>query len=134
MWPIFTQYIFQRLRIDFVGRLTKTLDRNKFILVMTEYYTRWPIAIAISLATAKTTVKVIYRKVFYRFGSPAEILSDRKYHFAKKTIQNLCKIVKVIYKFSTHYHPQTNALVVSFNCTLVQTLRKLTLQQLTKWD
>ena len=42
--------------------------------------------------------------------------------------------MKVIYKFSTPYHPQTNGLVESFNGTLVQTLRKLTLKQLDKWD
>ena len=40
MWPIFTQYIFESFKIDFVDLLTETLDRNKFILVMTKYYTR----------------------------------------------------------------------------------------------
>ena len=134
MWPIFTQYIFQRFGIDFVGPLTETLSGNKFILVMTEYYTRWPMAVATPSADAETTAKVIYREIFCTFGPPAEILSDRGSHFANKTIQNLCKIVEVIHKFSTPYHPQTNGLVESFNGTLVQTLRKLTLKQPTKWD
>ena len=40
MWPIFTEYIFQRFEIDFVNSLTETLDGNKFILVTIEYYTR----------------------------------------------------------------------------------------------
>ena len=39
MWPIFTQYLFSRFGIDFVGPLNETLGGNKFILVMTEYYT-----------------------------------------------------------------------------------------------
>jgi len=86
------------------------------------------------LADAETTAKVIYREIFCTFGPPAEILSDRGSHFANKTIQNLCKIVKVIHKFSTPCHLQTNELVESFNSILVQTLRKLTLQQPTKWD
>jgi len=93
---------------------------------MTEYYTRWPIVVATPLADAETTAKVIYREVFCTFGPPAEILSDR-FHFADKTIQNLSKIVKVIHKFSTAYHPQTNGLVESFNDTVVQILRKLIL-------
>jgi len=69
MWPIFMQYIFQRFRIDFVDPLTETLDRNKFILVMTEYYSRWPIAVAAPLANAEITIKVIYREIFYIFWS-----------------------------------------------------------------
>ena len=89
-------------------------------------------AVATPLADAETTANVIYREIFYTFDPPAEILSDRGSHFANKTIQNLYKIVKVIHKFSTPYHPQTNGLVESFNGTLVQTLRKLTLQQPTK--
>ena len=108
MWLIFIQYIFQRFGIDFVGPLTENLDRNKFVLVMTKYYTRWPMAVATPLADAETTAKVIYREIFCTFGPPAEILSDRGSHFANKTIQNLCKIVKVIHKFSTPYYPQTN--------------------------
>ena len=94
------------MRIDFVDTLTKTLSRNKFILVMTEYYTRWPMAVATPSADAETTAKVIYREIFCTFGSPAEILSDRGSHFANKTIQkqNLCKTVEVIHKFSTSYY------------------------------
>ena len=84
-------------------------------------------AVATSLADAKTTAKVIYREIFCIFGPSAEILSDRGSHFANKTSENLCKIVKVIYKFSTSYYPQTNKLVKSFNNILIQTLRKLTL-------
>ena len=86
MWPIFTQYIFQTFVIDFVGPLTETLDENKFILVITEYYTRLPMAVATPLANAETTAKVIYREIFYTFGPPAEILSDRRSHFANKPI------------------------------------------------
>ena len=64
-------------------------------------------AVATPLADVETTAKVIYKEIFCTFGPPAEILSDRGPHFANKTIQNLCKIVKVIHKFSTPYHPQT---------------------------
>ena len=68
MWPIFTEYIFQRFEIDFVNSLTETLDGNKFTLVITKYYTRWPIAVATPLADAETTAKVIYREIFCTFG------------------------------------------------------------------
>jgi len=46
---------------------------------------------------------MIYRKIFGIFDLPAEILSDRESYFANKIIQNLCKIVKLTYKFSIPY-------------------------------
>ena len=73
-------------------------------------------AVATRWADAETSAKVIYREIC----PPAEILSDRGSHFANKTIQNLCKIVNVIHKFSIPYHPQTNGSVERFNSTLVQ--------------
>jgi len=54
-------------------------------------------AVATPLADAETTGRVIYREIFCTFGLPAEIVSDRGSHFTNKSIQNLCKIVKVIY-------------------------------------
>jgi len=43
-------------------------------------------AVATPSADVKTTTKVIYREIFYTFGPLAEILSDRGFHFANKTI------------------------------------------------
>lgn len=78
---------------------------------MIKYYTRWPIAMATTLADAETTVRIINREIFCTFDPPLEILSNRGPHFANKTIENLCKIIKPIYEFSTPYHAQTNGLV-----------------------
>ena len=60
---------------------------------------RQSLAVATSLANAETTTKVIYREIFCTFDLPAEILSNREFHFANKTIQNLGNIVKVIHNF-----------------------------------
>ena len=61
-------------------------------------------------------------------------MTDRGTHFANKTIAKLCEFVNVTHKFSTPYHPQTNGLVENLNGTLVNTLRKLTIKNPTKWD
>ena len=52
--------------------------------VITEYYIRWPIAIATPLADAETTTKVSYREIFCTF----DLLAS---HFANKikTFANL---------------------------------------------
>ena len=68
LWPIYTLYLFQRFGLDYVGPLLESTLGNKYILVITEYYTRWPIAAAEASADAETTARVLYKEVFCAFG------------------------------------------------------------------
>ena len=65
---------------------------NNFIFIITEYYFRWPMAITIPLSHEETITKVIYWEIFYTFGLPAEILSDRRSHFANKPFKAFAKL------------------------------------------
>jgi hypothetical protein len=134
LWPIQTDQIFQRFGLDYVGPMIETPSGNKYILTITEYYTRWPIAVATKTADAQTTADILYNQIFCVFGPPAEILSDRGSHFRNEIIKNLCETVGVKHKFSTPYHPQTNGLVEHFNGVLVQILRKLCFKHPFEWD
>jgi transposase InsO family protein len=90
-------------------------------------------AFAVRSADALTTPKILYNQLFCTFDPPQEILTDRGSHFANAMITNLCQRVKVKHKFSTPYHPQTKGLVEKFNGTLVQILRKLSVNYPTHW-
>ncbi|CAG8825246.1 4692_t:CDS:1, partial [Racocetra persica] len=41
--------------IDYVGPLTRTVRDNKYIIIITDYLTKWPEAKAVPTANAKTT-------------------------------------------------------------------------------
>ena len=97
-------------------------EGNNFIIVATEYYTRWPIAKAVQNADGITTAKFLYTEIFCTFGPPAEILTDRGTHFKNEMIKEFCKLVNVNYKFSTPYPPQTYGAVENLNRTLINIL------------
>ena len=105
-----------------------------YLLVITEYYTRFPFAFAVKNANAETTAKILYNNIFCLFGPPTEILTNRGSHFANAVIKDLCHLVNVRHKFSTPYHPQTNGLTENFNGTLVNFLHKVTIDHPTQWD
>src|SRR5437016_13884304 len=98
---------FERIRIDFVGLLERTKKRNRYILVVTDYLTKWPEAKAMKEATAKNVVKFIYEGIICRHGCPKIILSDRGTHFRNKLMEGLCEKFKIKHKLSSPYHPQT---------------------------
>jgi len=131
--PISVGRPFEKIGIDFVGPLEETQKGNKYILVVTDYLTKWPEAQAMSKATAENVIEFIYERIICRHGCPRIILSDRGSHFKNKLVEGLCKKFEIKHKLSSPYHPQTNGLVERFNRTLCESLAKVSENE-NDWD
>ena len=131
--PIKVGKPFERIGIDFVGPLEKTKKGNKYILVATDYLTKWPEAKAMKEATAENVIEFIYKRIICRHGCPRTILSDRGTHFRNKLVDGLCEKFRIKHKLSSPYHPQTNGLVERFNRTLCESLAKVSEKE-DEWD
>src|SRR6266480_2830723 len=79
--PIEVREPFERIGIDFVESLEKTRRGNRYILVVTNYLTKWPETKAMKDATATNVVKFIYEVIICKHRCPKIILSDRGTHF-----------------------------------------------------
>jgi len=124
---------FSKIGIDIVGPLPLTENGNKYIIVATDYMTKWPEARAIPQATAQQVARFIYEDIICRHGCPDTILSDRGSHFRNQVIDELLKEYEIKHIYSTPYHPSTNGLVERFNRTLYESLAKTTVNPQT-WD
>src|SRR5436189_469121 len=131
--PIKVGEPFERIGIDFVGPLERTKKGNRYILVVTDYLTKWSEAKAMKEATAKNVVEFIYQEVICRHGCPRVILSDRGTHFRNELVDGLCEKFEIKHKLSSPYHPQTNGLVERFNRTLCESLAKVSEKE-DEWD
>ncbi|UYV69788.1 hypothetical protein LAZ67_7000732, partial [Cordylochernes scorpioides] len=67
---------FERIGIDFVGPLPSTKNRKKWIIVLTDYYTRYAETKAVSEATVKEVSKFLVEDIFLRQGAPQYLISD----------------------------------------------------------
>lgn len=131
--PIEVKEPFQQIGIDIVGPLPITPRNNRYIVVATDYMTRWPEACPIQKANAAEVVDFIYDEIICRHGCPKIILSDRGTHFRNQLVDTLLEKLQVKHYLSTPYHPQTNGLVERFNKTLCESLAKLC-NEVTEWD
>ena len=134
LYPLKVGGPFDRVGIDMVGPLPITPRGNKYIIVATDYLTRWPEARATTDATAATAATFLTDCIFTQHGAPRELLSDRGTTFLNQTVAALCKRWETKNVFASAYHPQTNGLVERFNKTLVETLAKLCMRQERDWD
>jgi hypothetical protein len=131
--PIKVGRPFERIGLDFVGPLPRTKNGNKYILVASDYLTKWPEARAMRNATASNTIEFIYREIICRHGCPEVILTDRGSHFRNQLVEGLCEKFEIKHKLSSPYHPQTNGLVERFNRTLCESLAKVSKEE-NQWD
>src|ERR1051325_3301390 len=123
--PIKIGQVFERVGIDLVGPLPITNQKNRYIIVATDYLTRWPEVQAISDASAATLAQFIFTEIICRHGIPKIILSDQGPNFRSDMIRILCEKFLIRHKFSSPYHPQTNGMVERLNRTLCESLAKV---------
>ena len=123
--PIQVGRAFERVGIDLVGPLPLTKLSNWYIIVATDYLTRWLEAQAVPDAGTKTLAKFIFEEIVCRHGVPKMILSDNGKNFASETVRILCEKFLIKHIFSSPYHPQTNGMVERLNRTLCSSLAKV---------
>ena len=62
----------------------------KNVLVMTDHFMRYALAVVMKDQTTKTVMKVFYEHFIAVFGTPAKLLSDRGANFTSALVEELC--------------------------------------------
>ena len=125
----------QQVAVDLVGPFPETPRKNKWILVLTDHFTRWQDALALPDATAPTVATALDERVFCYLGLPEQIHSDQGVQFESQLMQELCSLWGVEKTRTTPYHPQSNGIVERNNRKLGDALRTLLLNRgADEWD
>ena len=74
-------YPLDRIAVDVMGPLNLTKDKNKYILVIGDYFTRWMEAYSLPNQHAEVVAEKLVHEFISRFGTPLEIHSDQGRNF-----------------------------------------------------
>ena len=124
---------FERIAMDIVGPLPRSLSGNKYVLVLCDYATRYPEAIPLCSIDASTIAEELV-KMFARVGVPREILTDQGSNFTSQLLAEIYRLLHIKPIKTSPYHPQTDGLVERFNQTLKAMLRKAATDEGKDWD
>lgn len=111
----------ERLNIDFKGPLPSK-SRNKYILTVIDEYSRFPFAFACKDMTSSTVINCL-NEIFYTFGTPMYIHSDRGTSFMSQEITQYLVSLGIACSRTTPYNPQGNGQVEHLNFTLWRTIQ-----------
>ena len=90
----------------------------KNVLVMTDHFMRYALAVVMKDQMAKTVVKVFYECFIAVFGAPAKLLSDWEASFTSALVEELCSAFGIQKYRTMAYHAQCNGQVEHFHQTL----------------
>jgi transposase InsO family protein len=134
--PQVTLQIFDKWAKDFVGPINPLEKRSvaRYIIIVTEYLTRWAEAAPIKDFSAQTTSHLLFEQVITRFGCPRILMSDHGTHFINDTIRYMTGDFEVYHQKSTPYHPWENGTIEAFNKIMENALTKICNVNRDDWD
>ena len=132
--PIPIGHAFERVGVDCLGPMTPTESGNKYIVVFSDYRTKWVEAQALPSIEASRIAQVFFNLIITRHGSPNTLLSDRGTNFLSKLMHEIYLIMSVKKLTTSSYHPQCDGQVEKFNHTLTQSLAMYCNTHQTNWD
>ncbi|XP_034565104.1 uncharacterized protein LOC117830889 isoform X1 [Notolabrus celidotus] len=124
---------FERLGMDIVGPVERSKAGNRYMLVITDYATKYPEVFPLKSIKAKSVAFCLVQ-FFSRVGFPCEILTDQGTNFMSTLLKQVYQLLGIRSLRTTPYHPQTDGLTERFNQTLKQMLRKFVNNSGTDWD
>lgn len=114
---------FVKWGFDFVGPLTKTANKNQFLVTAIDYGTGWAYANPIP-STSASAIILLLKEIIRNHGVPHEMVSDNGSEFLSRELKVYLEQNSIKHSRTTPYHPQTNGLVERFHGTLMNSLRK----------
>ncbi len=125
---------FERIGMDFMGRLKTTTNGNSYILVIVDYLSKWGEAFATSDQQAETVAKIFVEKIVCKFGIPKNVVSDRAKDFIGDVMTSVYKLLNIHKAPATADHQQTDGQAENLNKTFIDQLSHHVSSSNRDWD
>lgn len=125
---------FERIAMDIAGPFPISNAGNKYILVVIDYFSKWPEVYPIPNQEAKTVADIFIKNWICRYGAPLELHSDQGRNFESTLFKEVCDMLGIQKTRTTALHPQSDGMVERFNRTLEEHLKKVVDKGQKDWD
>ena len=124
----------QRVHVDLFGPLKTSANNKKYILCITDAFTKHAEVVAIENKQADTVAMEIFTKWICRFGTPIQIHSDGGKEFCNTLATELFEKLQIKHTKTSPAHPQCNSQVEVFNKTVAKYLASFVDKLTLDWE
>ena len=117
-----TGFPMQLVAVDILGPIPESPAGNKYILVTSDYFTRWMGAYPIPNQETSTVATKLIAELFCCFSIPDSLHLDQGRQLESEIIAHVCNLLNIEKPRAMPYHPQSDGLIERFNHALIQML------------
>ena len=108
----------------YVGHFPKAAGNKKYLLVGTDYFTKWVEAEPLANIKDVDVKKFVWKNIVTRFGVLRTLILDNGLQFDGKAFRRYCYDLEITNKYSTPAYPQRNGQAKAVNKVIVNALKK----------
>ena len=124
----------QRVHADLFGPLKTANGDKKFILCITDAFTKYVELVVLPNKEALTMSSGIFNHWICRFGLPLEIVTDQGKEFNNKMADHLFSELNIRHSTTSSYHPQCNSQAEVCNKTIAKYLADYVDDSTLNWE
>ncbi|KAI5338851.1 hypothetical protein L3X38_018123 [Prunus dulcis] len=134
MNPVVKPWPFRGCAMDLIGKIyPASSQQHCFIIVATNYFTKWVEAKQIKTTTSQEIITFIEEQIIQRFGIPESITTDRGSSFISRDMLDMAEAFKFKLLQSTPYYAQANGQAESSNKVIINIIRKMLEKNPKQW-
>ncbi|MCG8033357.1 MAG: DDE-type integrase/transposase/recombinase, partial [Candidatus Thiodiazotropha taylori] len=124
----------EKVTLDILGPLPVTERANRFILVISDCFTKWTECVPLPDQEAATIATAFVNNFITRFGTPLLVLTDGGTNFESKLFREVCKFLQIEKVKTSVMRPQANGVTERLNRTLASMLTMFCVKDQKDWD
>nr|AAT85304.1 reverse transcriptase (RNA-dependent DNA polymerase) domain containing protein [Oryza sativa Japonica Group]ABF96312.1 retrotransposon protein, putative, unclassified [Oryza sativa Japonica Group] len=125
MNPIIKPWPFRGWGIDMIGMISPPSSKgHKFILVATDYFTKWVEAIPLKKVDSGDAIQFFQEHIIYRFGIPQTITTDQGSIFVSDEFVQFADSMGIKLLNSSPYYAQANGQAEASNKSLIKLIKR----------
>ncbi|GFW08836.1 transposon Tf2-9 polyprotein [Trichonephila clavipes] len=134
LMPIVSKYPNEIVTLDLLGPYPASRpERYKFILVISDHFTKWCELIPLRKASAQAIANAFFDNYIARYGAPISLISDNGPQFISDVFEHLSHRLDIKHMKTVTYRPQAN-LTERVNRNLVQMIASFVEENHENWD
>ncbi|GBM90462.1 hypothetical protein AVEN_75840-1 [Araneus ventricosus] len=127
-----SEFPFQRVSFDAIDPFQISAYGNKYLIVITDTFTKYPEVYPVPDIQSSTVCKVLVDFIS-RHGIMKILYSDRSSNFISQTMQEVYKTLGIKKLQTVNFNPQANGVVERLNKTLIDSQSHLVSQNQMDW-
>jgi hypothetical protein len=106
--------------MDIMGPLPETASGHRYILVATDLFSKWVVAVPLVDQKASSVARAFVENCILHFGVPRILLTDQGSNFESLLMKEVCLILGIKKVRTSAFHPRTDGQTERANRTIKQ--------------